>query len=152
MSKNNVRRYIRSDDKAFTFQHVMLAGANVEGAEGDTWSRADGPYHQFGPTYIGREGEKALKVERSMKEGKGMSNGARKRAKEARRLERVEVAKARDLVNSLPVVAAPAPVDKPSRLVFMREGRAVQHGPRPSGYNAKSKRVVRKSARDNWSA
>ena len=140
---NNVRRYIRSDDKAFTFQHVMLAGANVEGAEGDPWARVDGANHPFSKVYIGREGEKALKVERSMKEGKGMSNGARKRAKEARRLERVEVAKARELVASLPVVKAPEPVERAPRLVFNREGRAIQHGSRPKGWNVFAKRVLK---------
>lgn len=140
---NNVRRYIRSDDRPFTYQHIMLAGPWSAGTEDDTWARVDAVNHPFSKVYIGREGEKALRVERSMKEGKGMSNGARKRAKEARRLERVEVAKARELVASLPVVKAPDPVERAPRLVFNREGRAIQHGSRPKGWNVFAKRVLK---------
>ena len=125
------RRYIKSDDAPFTYQHVMLAGPYVE-APIDPWvSGEEGTMPRFG-----RHGRKIVV-------DNGMSNGARKRAKEARRLERVEVAKARELVASLPVVKAPDPVERAPRLVFMREGRAIQHGSRPKGYNVFARRVLK---------
>lgn len=125
------RRYIKSDDAPFTYQHVMLAGPYVE-APIDPWvSGEEGTMPRFG-----RHGRKIVV-------DNGMSNGARKRAKDKARLERVEAAKARDYVATLPLVKEPDPVEKSPRLTFRREGRAVQHGPRPKGYNVFARRVLK---------
>jgi hypothetical protein len=111
------RRYIRSDDKPFTFSHVQQAG---------TWSgfEPDETVAVTGEVFIGRSGNRAAK-KAAMGGPKGMPNGQRQRLAD-------EQAKARARFNAMPVVRDKAldnPVERTGKTMMVDKPKP--HGHRP---------------------
>lgn len=124
---SNGRKYISSDDRPFTYQHIMLAGDYVEA-----------PYD---PWIEGSSGDKPVIGRTKPKVDNGLSLGALKRAKAERRLMKIANAKRREEVKAMPLVPPAEPKEHPSRTMFVGRPK-LDH--RPSGWNVFSKRVEKK--------